>query len=64
MVHEFNRVNDRIKLNVSTGKSKVMVYYVREYDKVDFGNPHIIRPNAFKCRIKTNEEVLEEIGEF
>lgn len=58
---------ERRKLKVNAGKSKVMVFEKKEYDKMDFGGAYtgrVHRPNALSCRIKIGEEQLKEVRDF
>lgn len=48
MVNEFNRVLvcDKRKLKVNPGKSKMMVFERREYDKIDFEKLYCVKKES------------------
>lgn len=65
MVNEFDKVCDRRELKVNAGKSKVMVFERKDYDKIDFGKTYSVqKPSGLDCKVKIKGEYLEEVSEF
>ncbi len=65
IVDEFERVCKRKKLNVNTGKSKVMAFERAREQTVDFTKPYRVGSEAIpECKIWLGREKMEEVDEF
>ncbi len=65
VVNEFYSVCKKRKLQVNTGKSKVMVFERREEEVIGFITAYRIRlPAVARCRIMLGSEKMEEVNEF
>ncbi len=62
VVDEFYNVCVRRNLKVNVGKSKLMVFEMKEVEVVDFSNPYRVGvPVAGKCEVDLGRERMEEV---
>ncbi len=65
IVHEFERVCKRRKLEVNAGKSKVIVFERAREQTIDFAKSYRVGSEAIPdCKIWLRKEKMEEVNEF
>ncbi len=63
VVNEFYSVCKKRQLKVNAGKSKVMVFEMREEELINFNTAYRVRlPAVARCRIMLGSEKMEEVS--